>query len=540
MNKFILGAALAAATGALCASAFAAPRRAAIPHNVPAVVGKAHKLGAHSPNAMLDIAIGLKLRNTAELKEFLREVQNPESRLYHHFLTPEEFTRRFGPTQAQADAVAEFLASHGIRVEDVSANRLLVHARGQTSVIEHAFGIQINDYQHGRRVFFAPASNPTLPAAIAGHVQSVIGLTNVARLTPLHRASPRQGPPPGHGGGGTAQPPGFSPNQIATAYNWPSITEPANGAGATIAVATARTFKSSDLTDFWNQYGLPSHTVEEIPVDGNSHRTGAETTLDIQRSSSMAPGADILVYVAADTYLTTFTDTYNQVVQDNRADVMTTSWGLDEGETPVSTMQTDNAIFQQAAAQGISLFAAAGDNGSSDGTSDPNMADFPSSSPYVTAAGGTTLVLNSDNSIKSETVWSGTGGAESEIFAEPSWQTGTGVPQDGHRQSSDIAMDADPQTGYSVLFGGRWNVYGGTSFVAPELAGLFAIEVSRTGTRLGNANPLIYADANSSNYSTDFFDITSGSNGAFDAGSFWDHPTGWGTPNASNLLLHIQ
>ncbi|HET8551679.1 MAG TPA: S53 family peptidase [Gammaproteobacteria bacterium] len=537
MNKATIGAVLAVATGALCAPAFAAPPRAAVAHNVPALVGKSHLLGAHSPNAMLDIAIGLKLRNTAELKQFLSEVQNPASRIYHHFLTPEEFTERFGPTQAQADAVAQFLARHGIEVKDVSANRLLVHARGQTSVIERALGIQINDYQYGRRVFFAPSANPTLPAAIAGHVQSVIGLTDAARLTPMHRTNPRKGPP--GSGGGTTAPSGYSPSQIATAYNWPSITQTANGAGATIAIATARTFKSSDISGFWSQYGLPSHTVETIPVDGSTHRTGVETTIDIERSSAMAPGANILVYVGADTYLTTFTDVYNQVVQDNRADVMTTSWGLDEGETPAATMQTDDAIFQQAAAQGISLFAAAGDNGSSDATSDTNMADFPSSDPYVTAAGGTSLTLNSDNSIKSETAWSGTGGAESEVFAEPSWQTGTNVPQDGNRQSSDIAMDADPQTGYSVLSGGKWSVYGGTSFVAPELAGLFAIKVSQTGTRQGNANPLIYADAGS-NYSTDFFDVTSGSNGAFSAGSFWDHPTGWGTPNATNLLLHLQ
>ncbi|HET6726050.1 MAG TPA: S53 family peptidase [Gammaproteobacteria bacterium] len=539
MRRLIIQAAVAAAAGAFCAAAFAAPPSGRVAHNVPPIAAKSHKIGPHSATAVMNIAVGLKLRNTDELQQFLQQVQDPSSAQYHHFLTPEEFTERFGPTQAEADAVVRFLTSHGIHVKGVSPNRLLVRARGQTSVIEHAFGIAINDYRHGNRHFFAPSADPVLPAAIVGGVQSVIGLTDAAQLRPHHRVGANKGKPPGHGGGGTTTPPGYSPNQIATAYHWPSVTDSANGAGATIAVATARTFKSDDLTGFWSQYGLPNHSVQIIAVDGKSHRTEVETTLDIQRSGAMAPGAAILVYEGGDTYLTTFTDVYNQVVTDNQADVMTTSWGLDEGDMPAATMQTDDAIFQQAAAQGISLFAAAGDNGSSDGTSDSNMADFPSSDPYVTAAGGTTLTLNSDNSIKSETVWSGAGGAESEVFAEPSWQTGTGVPQDGNRQSSDIAMDADPQTGYSVLSGGKWSVYGGTSFVAPELAGLFAVKVSQSGSRLGNVNPLIYADA-ASNYSTDFFDVTSGSNGAFSAGSFWDHPTGWGTPNATNLLLHIQ
>ncbi|HET7675391.1 MAG TPA: S53 family peptidase [Gammaproteobacteria bacterium] len=536
MGRNITKLMIAATAGLCCASALAAPHATSnIPHSIPAIVAQAHKVGPHSPTGVMNIAIGLKLRNVDQLRQFLQQVQDQASPEYHHFLTPEQFTQRFGPTQAQADAVAAFLADSGIHVKDVSSNRLLVHARGQVSVIEHAFGIAINDYQYGNRHFYAPAANPQVPAAIAGTVQSVIGLSDAAILTPHWRSAPHKGKP----GGGSTTPPGFSPQQIATAYNWPSVTSTANGAGATIAIATAYGFKSSDITGFWSQYNLPNHTVQVVPIDGNTHRLEVETELDIQRSGAMAPGAAILVYEGANAYLTTFTDAYNQIVVDNQADVMTTSWGLDETDTSTATIQTDDAIFMQAAAQGIALFAAAGDNGSSDGTSSSVAADFPSSDPYVTAAGGTTLTLNSNGTIKSETAWSGAGGAESGYFPEPSWQTGTNVPEDGYRQTSDISMDADPNTGYSVLTRGAWAVYGGTSFVAPELAGLFAVKVSQTGARLGNANPLIYSDAGA-NYGTDFFDITSGSNGAFSAGAYWDHPTGWGSPNASNLLLHIQ
>ncbi|HEX5339895.1 MAG TPA: S53 family peptidase [Gammaproteobacteria bacterium] len=540
-TSLILKTALAAAlTGIVVASPLAvqaANSTSAVRNNVPAIVGHSHLQGRHDQNSTLALTVSLKLRNTAALASFLRDVQNPYSQQYHHFLTPQQFTEQYGPTQAQVDAVVQFLNRSGIRVKDVSSNRLLIHARGQSSVIEQAMNVVINDYTSADgATFYASATNPTLPAPITASVQSVIGLSNAAVLRPMHRpAVPNKGKP--GGGGGT--PSGFSPQQIATAYNWPAITSTANGTGATIAVATAYTFKSSDVTGFWSQYGLPNHTVSIISVDGKTHRTDTETTLDIQRSGAMAPGATILVYEAANAQLTTFTDTYNQVVVDNQADVMTTSWGLYESGMSTATLQTDDDIFAQASAQGIALFAAAGDNGSSDGTSNNDTADFPSSDPYVTAAGGTTLTLNSNGTINSETVWSGTGGADSGYFSEPSWENVRNVPQNGHRVTSDLSMDADPQTGYSVLTGGRWSVYGGTSFVAPELAGLFAVRSGQVG-RLGQVNALIYQDAGTSNYSTDFFDITSGSNGAFSAGSYWDHPTGWGTPNASNLISHIQ
>lgn len=537
-KKTALGAALWGAV--MTAAGAGTPQNVlgVVRHTVPAAVSRAHFVGRHDPTAPLSLTLGLRLHHGAQLAAFLRDVQNPYSPQYHHFLTPEQFTELYGPTADEVAAVVQFLNRNGIRVQDVSPNRLLIHAVGQTSVVERALGVTVNDYTLNGRSYYASATDPRLPASLVNSVQSVLGLNNMEELHPLSQAAPvkitqHRGKPSG------GAPAGYSPQQIATAYHWPAITNTANGGGVKIAVATAFTFKSSDLTGFWNQYGLPNHTVQIVPVDGTSNRTNVETTLDIQRSGAMAPGATILVYEGANAQLTTFTDVYNQVVVDNQADVMTTSWGLAESSMPAATVQTDDSIFAQAAAQGIALFAAAGDNGSSDGTSNPDTADFPSSDPYVTAAGGTTLTLNSDGSIASETAWSGSGGAESIFFGEPAWQNVRNVPQDGKRQSSDIAMDADPNTGYSVLYGGRWAVYGGTSFVAPELAGLFAVRSGQIG-RLGQVNALLYGDAATSNYATDFFDITVGSNGAFNAGPYWDHPTGWGSPNASSLILHIN
>lgn len=541
MKSMLSKAAMAAAVlglGAGAALAQSGAGRAQVMHTVPAVLAKAQFLGHHDPSATLDVTVGLKLRNTAQLAAFLQAVQDPSSPEYHQFLTPQQFTAAYGPTQADVDAVVQYLNTNGIRVSDVSPNRMLIHAEGQSAQMEQAFSVTINNYSLNGATYFASAANPALPAKLVQSVQSVIGLNNLEQLHPMlapHSVGSHRGKP--GGGGGT--PAGYSPQQIAAAYNWPSVTSAANGTGEKIAIGTAYSYKSSDVTGFWSHYGLPSHTITIVPVDGSTTRANVETTIDIERSGAMAPGATILVYEGANAKFTTFTDVYNKIVTDDQAAVMTTSWGAAESSTSTATMQTDDNIFAQGAAEGISLFAAAGDNGSSDGTSNQDEADFPSSDPYVAAAGGTSLTLTTNNAIASETAWSGTGGAESHYFTEPSWQLGTNVPQDGFRQTSDLALDADPNTGYSVLYNGSWSVYGGTSFVAPELAALFAVKVSQNGTRVGQANAAVYAIANGSRYSSDFHDITSGSNGAFNAGPFWDHPTGWGSLSANNLLLDL-
>lgn len=216
-------------------------------------------------------------------------------------------------------------------------------------------------------------------------------------------------------------------------------------------------------------------------------------------------------------------------------------------------------------AQGMEIVAADGDWGSSFVGAPPcdytdNFPLYPAADPYVLAAGGTTLTLNGNNTIASETAWTytlysyndeclGTGGDVSnfvvnsvEYWPEPGWQTGEGVPQNGYRNYSDISMDADFNTPQSWYMSGGWQSYGyGTSFVAPELAGLIAdeIQLAGSGHPLAQANSAIYIDANN-HYSTDFHDITSGSNGAYSAGVGWDYPTGWGSPNAINLIDHLS
>ncbi|HEX2666759.1 MAG TPA: S53 family peptidase [Gammaproteobacteria bacterium] len=563
IGKRLIGVAVATALagGMAVSGSAAAAGLVQVQHNVSPVVARASMTGHHDPRAQLDVVIALKLRNTAQLTQFVHDLNDPASPNYRKFLTAKQFTRFYGPSQAQVDEVLGFLKQRGIAVDrgDVSKGRTRVHFHATTAVLESAFGVAINDYTVNGRSFYAAATNPNIPASLANRIGAVMGLDNAAEFKPHSIPSLAA---TDHGG---LTPTGFSPNQIATAYHWPSVTDANQASGVNIAIVTAFTYRPADIKKFWDQYGLPHHTLTNIAIGGVTRRLNGETTLDVERSSAMAPGAGMLVYEAVNPAFSNFDLAFQAVADDDTADVVSTSWGLAERDTPFASLQSEHNVFVQLSAQGMPLMAAAGDNGAPDNASSgSDNADFPSSDPLVTAAGGTSLFLNGDDSINSESAWSGAGGADSMFFTVPAYQSGfTGnaacdadhtADFDGGwgctsagadtRQSSDMAMNADPGTGYSVYYNGRWATFGGTSFVAPELAGFFAIVTARYRTlaavntvRIGNANTIIYDVANGANYSTDFNDITTGSNG-FAAGAGWDHPTGWGTPKDADALAN--
>ena len=561
MAAVLLGAGFAAAATPLVQ----------VQHNVPAAVGKATLTGHHNPQSKLDITVALHLQNSDQLRTTLHDLYTKGSPSYHQFLTPQQFTAAYGPSADQVAAVKQFLQQNGITVKDVSRNNVLIHASARTATLESAFGVTINNYKLDGRTFYAASTNPSIPANLGSLVVSVMGLDDAVQLVPHSIKSPT------HKGGGLGIG-GFSPLQIQTAYGlWDltdatqaTSTDGVNTVPVKIGIATAFSFRRADLTHFWTHYGLPDHTVVIHSIDGVSRQLNGETTLDIERSGSMAPGAEIHVYEGSTPKFVTFVDVFDAIVNDNLVDVISTSWGSPEPDNSnptgvqFSTLAAEDELFVQASTQGIPVFAAAGDNGAADGTANPDTADYPSSDPNVVAAGGTTLVLNPDNTIASESAWKGAGGADSILFAQPSYQsaltsntsciddtetnggldstTACTAAGNASRQSSDMSMDADPATGYSIYFNGRWEVFGGTSFVAPELAGFFAVVTARYRTaavaltaRIGNGGSLIYNEAGTN--PSDFNDITDGSNG-FPAGAGWDHPTGWGTPHAGDTMAN--
>jgi kumamolisin len=539
--------------------------------NVAPTVAKAKMTGHHNPRAKLNISVALKLNNGVQLDTFLHSLHDRSSPNYRKFLTQAQFAAAYGPTTDQVQGVVGFLTSHGIDVTSVSKSGTRIHATATTATLESAFGVAINDYKLNGTTFYAASGNPNLPANVAASVVAVLGLDNAVSLVAHNVQNLHPAPAPKGRGAG---PSGFSPLQIATAYDWPDISAANSNAasGVTIAVATAFTYRPQDIQKFWSTFGLPTHTLTNVSIDGTTNVLNGETTLDIERSSSMSPGSAILVYEASTPAFVSFDDEFARIADDNDADVVTTSWGSAEsGGTPApASVIAEHGSFQQMTSEGMVIMAAAGDDGSADRATGTDNADFPSSDPYVIAAGGTSLSLNPDNSIGQESAWSGAGGADSKFFAEPDYQisstqstfvgnaacdgdhtgdflddtsdtpneAGDGCTAAGadSRQSSDMSMDANPGTGYAIYFNGRWEVFGGTSFVAPELAGLFANLTNQAGGRVGSGPVLIYCVANDGNYSVTFHDITSGSNGKFSADTGWDHPTGWGTPDASEFI----
>jgi kumamolisin len=538
--------------------------------------------GHHDPRAELDISMALPLRNAAALDTFLFQLRDKSSPNYHKFLTQKQFTAAYGPTQAQVTEVETFLKQRGLTVTSVSKGRTRIHATGSTTAIEAAFGIAVNDYTYQGGKYFAASTGPSLPQNIAALVSHVFGLENIAQyrshaLTATASATQGVGPR------------GFTPLQIATAYGWPALTVAAKAkapaAGVTVAIATAFSFRQADIEHFWSSFGVPAHPLTVIPIDGSTRQLEFETTLDVEESSTMSPGSNMLVYDAVDPNDQPFDDMYVQIADDDLADVVSTSWGLSESvseQFEFGSVQTEHAAIQQMTAEGMVFIAASGDDGSADRTSGTDNADFPASDPFTVAAGGTSLTLNTDNTIATEVVWndgpgSSAGGADSILFAEPDYQTNlsgwvsntscesdhtgdfptvAGIPGLGctgtgaaSRQNSDIAMDADPETGYASYVNGRWAQGGGTSYVAPELAGFYAIVTARlraalkaqhvsgaSTARVGQGNPDLYKDYGLN--VTDFNDIISGNNGMFSAGTGWDHPTGLGTPHSADTLMN--
>lgn len=540
-GKWVLTAAAVVTMAWATTPSFAAtaPQRAVVHGEKLAKLAQAKPMGALDPQQSIHFSVALNPRDEAAMKAFVASLYQPTSVNYHHFLQPGQFTAKFGPTAAQYQSVIDFLEGQGFTVTKTYSNRLLVDAVGTVGQLEQAFQIQMNHYQLDGRDFFATANDVSVPAAIAPMIAGVIGLDNLAQMHPQFASqAPADTHSPTTPRAATATS-GYTPQQIHTAYNFaPLYQAGVNGSGETIAIATAYTYSPSDVSAFDSAFGLSAPNVQNVSVDGSTSQTNVETTLDLEWSHATAPNAKVMMYEGANSSLSTFTDVYNRIASDDLAQAVSTSWGTSEDNMSTATLNADDNIFAQMASQGQSVFAAAGDNGATDGSYFYLETDYPSIDPYVTACGGTTLTLNSDNTYNSEQGWSGSGGGESDYFGEPSWQTGTNVPQDGYRQSPDIALNADPNTGYSYYFNGSWGVAGGTSFVAPQMAGTFAlVDQDRASHGLGvigQADPAIYSLA--SNAYGDFHDATSGNNGYYNCGPGYDNVTGWGSIDANAFV----
>ncbi|GAA2793935.1 protease pro-enzyme activation domain-containing protein [Kitasatospora sp. CM 4170] len=524
----------------------AAAPRVALPETVTPAVARSEKKGDVPADQQLSVAVSLKLRDTAGLDRFLASVATPGTPEYGHYLTPQQFTERFGPTQAAVDQVKAYLAAQGLTVSGVSDNRQVVDARGSAEQIAKAFGTHESAYldPQQQRTFFANDAAASVPADLAAVVQGISGLNNhTVRTTRNVKPSAAAAPD-----AVAAAPSGFGPTQYDGAYNLDKSG--ADGTGVTVALWEFDGYSANNLKTYDSQYGLTGPAVTTVSVDGANYDSKpgegqGEVELDSEIVRGVAPKATQLVYEAPNSDQGEI-DMAAKIVADNRASVISISWGSCEPDTTASSMTAVDNSFKQAAAQGISIFSASGDDGSRDCTrstsgSTVKAVDFPASSPHQTGVGGTNLKV-SGSAYSSESAWSTAGGGVSTVFGKPAWQTGTGV-SGTMRTVPDVSSNADPASGFAIYTVGGWQVYGGTSAAAPLWSGYAAQfnQKAKAASKpvLGEASPKLYAVANSTAYGSAFHDVTTGKNQDFTTKAGYDQVTGWGSPIADALTTAL-
>jgi hypothetical protein len=610
VNASGAGAAQKGAAHARIARAARAGQTAYAETPLPVRNGTAQNLGAENTSQTIRLAIGLRPPHMAAEQKFLGAIQSKHSPLFHQFLTTSQWTARFGPTPAAQQAVVAWAQQAGLTVTHTYANRLIIDLSGSVGAIESALNVQINNYRMGSSTFFANAGAPTLPSGLSDVVRSIDGLSSLQTMYPASGGLQEPASAPYSAGpvvanGASAQANGSRTKLLAAEANQPSsnITggaydptdiysseaydynalydqghccNPLNNAGqsppqATIAIATFGSQAISDIQGFQAQYPYLAYNIQEVNIDGTPTCCDAEGTMDAEWSTAMSNSfgsyqdtSKVYLYDGANFNDSTFTDMYNQMVSDNAARVFSTSWSCTEFYGCNSTtMSTRDAIFSEMAGQGWTLTAASGDRGAYDDCSHLAVS-YPASDPNVVGAGGTELSLSSGPVYNFEDAWSGgpdgcssndggSGGGCSSEFAAPSYQSNQPCGS-GSRGVPDISLNADwYHTPQNLYYDGSLGGNGGTSIVAPELAGFFAQEnsyllsegnICGSGTSAcapsGNANFPIYETAIDGAPHDPFYDITSGCNTnnigpGYCAGTGYDLVTGWGSANMLQL-----
>ncbi len=449
---------------------------------------------------------------------------------------------QYGAAPADIELVEKTLAGLGLTILDTDLASRRVHVVGPTARVCAIFGTSLkavtSTVPAGQRVTHRHRTGGlSIPKPLDGIVTAVLGLDD----RPQARSQFRIAVP-------HAVSASYTPPQLGEIYRFPPKTD---GAGQTIAIIElGGGYEQSDLDEYFRGLHIPTPSVVSVGVGGATNspgtdRSGAdgEVLLDIEVAGALSPASTILVYFAPNTDAG-FVDAIADASHANPTPTaMSISWGQSEDLwTEQARVAMDDALLDSVAL-GVTVTAAAGDNGSTNGRADgSNHADFPASSPHALACGGTTLHATVTK-VTSETVWNNgrgggaTGGGVSAVFARPSWQASAGVPDSssklGGRGIPDVAGNADPNTGYEVLVHGSRVVFGGTSAVAPLWAALVARCAQSLGEPLGLLQPKLYA------LTTGFRDITVGNNGGFSAEKGWDACTGLGTPRGEELLAAL-
>jgi kumamolisin len=521
--------------------------------HIPGALKRFTEQGVLSSDQQISMSIALRFRDAQELDRQIQKMYDPSSPEFHHFLAPSEFRARWAPSAETVERVESYLEAQGFDSMSLDPNGYLLKAKGRVDRVNAAFHTELRRYREiplagpvsPELEYYAPASEPEIPADLG--ILAVHGLSNVSHLKSYaHR---RQEVAQLHEG--------LGPAELRAAYGIPSIVD---GRGQSLALVELDGYDPADISQYEQSYGLPNVALHNELLDGAKGSVGArsyEVTLDLELMIAVAPAIDQIFVYEAPNRTDALLDLYSRVANDHLAMQISTSWGIAESEASSAFLETENAIFKQMAAQGQSVFAAAGDAGAEDDGRNLSV-DDPGSQPYVVSVGGTHLALDLGDPQKDgpkylgETTWnSGSatqgagGGGISSVWVQPSWQNGIANAQNlastRMRNVPDVSLNADPQTGYAVFAGGSWVVYGGTSCAAPIWAAFTALvneqRVANGLDNLGFPAPYLYLIGFSDRYLIDFHDIADGSTNLFyPATPGYDDATGLGSFNAKALF----
>jgi hypothetical protein len=520
------------------------------------------------------------------LDRFLNAAHDPASPQYHQWLSAQEFERQFGIADQDIARVTQWLGSQGFTVNEIPAGRRSIVFSGSAAQVRRAFHTEMRHFRVDNEDHLANASDPQIPEALSAVVNGVVSLHNF-HSRPLHA---NVKPAPNYTSGSTHA---MAPADFYTIYNLnPVAAQSINGVGRSIAILGRTNILTGDIQQFQTTMGLPANLPQVIINGSNPGRVSGdegESDLDLEWAGAVAPGATIKFVTSKSTASTDGIDLSAQyAVSNNVADVISLSYGACETDLGTAATNFYSSLWQQATAQGITVFVSSGDSGVAgcDGGSATTATGGRSvnglcSSPYSTCVGGTqfndtanpslywassTNASNQSSALSyiPEVVWNesanvsggsglwSSGGGVSSVFAKPAWQTGLGVPADGKRDVPDVSLSAASHDGYLVYSSDNATstrnlyIFGGTSASAPSFAGIMALINQKTGARQGNANPRFYqlSAAQASGGPAPFHLITSGNNGvpgltgysASAATPYYNLATGLGSVDGNVLI----
>jgi uncharacterized membrane protein len=533
-----------------------------------------YSTGQLSPDKRMEHMV-LVLRGNAEqeaaLEVLTQAQQDPDSPYYHQWITPEQFAERFGASAGDVRQIGQWLQIHGMEVEETQSNRAIVFS-GTSGQVESTFHTSMQTYQVKGEAHYANATDPEIPAALAGVVHGVLSLHDFVS-SPMHVTVPAFTSGSAHY---------LMPADWATIYDvTPLYNQSITGSGQTIAVLGRVDITMSDVQMFRTNAGLPANNPTIITNGADPGGVGSndwvESSLDVEWAGAIAKNATVKFVTSKSGSSDGISLSAQYAVANKVANIITLSYGACEKGEGSSGNAFWNGLWQQAAAEGISVFVSSGDSGaagcdSSSATTGTQGRGVNAlcSSPYSTCVGGLGFVEGSNasqywtstngsgmssalsyipeatwNESGSSGLWSG-GGGVSIVYTKPSWQSALGVPADGMRDVPDVSMSAAIHDSYVIVLNGGMSAVGGTSAAAPSLASAMALVVQDAGAAQGNLNPNLYKLATlqlSGGGAAVFHDVTSGNNSVpgvtgFTAGAGYDQATGLGSINASLLVNH--